>query len=276
MNYQQLLNKIFSLQTDEEIYEFIKERLNDLENRSVEKTVGQNYEEKFKDYISSKVHFKPADKLYGVEECPDLIYDDIEPYYKLVKEILKNKSSNMLFNFNLIYYIICEYLPSNHDVFRRMNVYDSPHPNGRISIREIKEKQVAFCSENAGLTHNLLKFLGIDSEFTCGRKVVNNEIENHAYNFIYPNGYTKEPTLLYDPSNFLNFRNSDKTISVVFIKTLTEEEKDKLLNGEMVTLDLSGTEKMYRRIYGSVLENYSFEETRPIYGEGLDSDFSRK
>ena len=58
MTKEQIKNKILSLKTDEEIESFIKERLNELENNSIESTVGQGYTSRFREYISSKTHYK--------------------------------------------------------------------------------------------------------------------------------------------------------------------------------------------------------------------------
>lgn len=53
--YDKKINKIiFSLETDEDIIEFVHKRIAELENNSVETTLGQNYTTTFKKYISEK------------------------------------------------------------------------------------------------------------------------------------------------------------------------------------------------------------------------------
>ena len=78
MTKEEINKRIFELENDEEIINFVKERLDELEINSEEKTVGQNYTDSFQDYISQKIHYKAADKL-GDKECPDLVYDDMTP-----------------------------------------------------------------------------------------------------------------------------------------------------------------------------------------------------
>ena len=57
---------------DDEIKKFIDERILELEAKSEERTVGQNYTDSFQDYISSKTHYKAADN-FKEKECPDLV-----------------------------------------------------------------------------------------------------------------------------------------------------------------------------------------------------------
>lgn len=57
--YDKKINKIiFSLETDEDIIEFVNKRIVELENNSVETTLGQNYTTTFKKYISEKTSTK--------------------------------------------------------------------------------------------------------------------------------------------------------------------------------------------------------------------------
>ena len=58
MTKEEIKKRIFELQTDEEIIEFVNERLKELEDNSVERTVGQGYTDSFQDYISEKTHYK--------------------------------------------------------------------------------------------------------------------------------------------------------------------------------------------------------------------------
>lgn len=89
MTKEEINKIIFSLKTDKDIVEFVNKRIAELENNSVETTVGQNYTTTFKEYISEKTHYKAGEKLEDAE-CPDLVYDDIVPYVNLIKAIKQN------------------------------------------------------------------------------------------------------------------------------------------------------------------------------------------
>jgi hypothetical protein len=258
----EIRRKIGELNTDEEILQFVIQRLNELESESVEKTVGQNHGDSFRDYISEKVHFKPTHNIDG-KECPDLVYDNRTPYFDLLKEIKANGGYNPQSILTTIF--LNEYLPNNKDLGERFQLYKS-NTSGRVSITEVREKRAGYCSEVSGLSHNLFKFLGIDSEFVPGTK----NGEPHAYNFIYPKGYDNEPMVLYDPNDFVDFIKGDSKRSFAFYKAFKREDYDKFLLGEPLQIDLSKTEEDYRRIYGpsGYLDGYLFVRESHTYTYG--------
>ena len=76
MDKNQIRERIYSCDTEDDIKQLVEERIYELEQNSEEETIGQGYTDIFKDFISSKVHYKPAAK-FGDIDCPDLLYDDI-------------------------------------------------------------------------------------------------------------------------------------------------------------------------------------------------------
>lgn len=268
MTKNEINKKIFELQSDEEIINFINERLNELETNSVEKTVGQNYTDSFQDYISQKTHYKAAEK-FGDSECPDLVYDDITPYINLIKEIKKGSWYNEMTLFTTIFFTVHNYLPSDDIIGLDRFLTYSSHKGKKLSIKTISENGTAFCSEKSGMAHNMFKFLGIDSEVVCGAR----ESEMHAYNFIYPNGYGNEPMVLFDPSHFVNFRKNDNKLSFGFYKAFSKEDYELLKSGNPTQIDLTKTEENYRELYGynGSLNDYTFDNEAPIYIYGLEN-----
>ena len=265
MTKAEINKRIFELQSDDEIIKFVDERLSELETNSQEKIVGQNYTDSFQDYISQKTHYKAAEK-FDDSECPDLVYDDKTPYINLIKEIKKSTWYNELTLVSTIFFTIHNYLPSNNIGLCRYLTYAS-HKGKKLSIKTISANGVAFCSEKAGMAHNMFKFLGIDSEVVCGAR----DSEMHAYNFIYPNGYGNEPMVLYDPSHFVNFIKDNNKLSFGFYKAFRKQDYEALKNGTPIQIDLSKTEETYRKLYGfnGLLDDYSFEYERPTYIYGL-------
>lgn len=261
MEKDEIRQTILKLHNNEEIEQFIKQRIEELEELSAETTVGQNHTDSFREYISKKTHYKAA-MNFGNTECPDLIYDDITPYRMLV-EMINNKWYDEMTLFTDIFFVIDRYLPSNYDDGVRQCTYWNNVGN-QLSIQTIRENKCAFCSEKAGMAHNLFKFLGIDSEVICGFR--NNE--PHAYNFVYPNGYGNEPMVLYDPSFFVNFTNQNETNSFGFFKIFRKEEYGLLKEGMPINVDLNKTEEKYRRKY-SISNDYVFEPIESTYIFGL-------
>lgn len=267
MTKEEINKRVFELKNDEEIRQFVQQRIEELESQSEEKTVGQNYTDSFSDYISSKVHYKPAEKMKDAE-CPDLVYDDIEPYVNLIKAIKESSWYNELSLFTTIFFEVYKYLPSDDIGLGRYFTYAS-HKGDKVSIKEIRDNGVAFCSEKSGLAHNMFKLLGIDSEVVVGAR----DSEMHAYNLVYPKGYGNFPVAIYDPSHFVSFRNGDKKISFGYYKTLNQEEYESLKNGIPYMIDLTKTESAYRKLYGwnGMLDDYSFNGDTPYYTYGLDA-----
>lgn len=267
MTKEEINKRIFELKTEEEIIEFVNNRLNELETNSKEKTVGQNYTDSFQDYISQKIHYKAAEK-FDDSECPDLVYDDITPYINLIKEIKKGTGYNELTLFTTIFFTVYKYLPSEDIGLGRYMTYTS-YKGKKLSIKTISKNGIAFCSEKSGMAHNMFKFLGIDSEVVCGAR----DTEIHAYNFVYPNGYENEPMVLFDPSHFLNFIKDNNKASYGFYKAFKKQDYETLKDGTPIQIDLTKTEETYRKLYGynGSLDDYDFEYEKPTYVYGLEN-----
>lgn len=150
MEKDEIRQTILKLHNNEEIEQFIKQRIEELEELSAETTVGQNHTDSFREYISKKTHYKAA-MNFGNTECPDLIYDDITPYRMLV-EMINNKWYDEMTLFTDIFFVIDRYLPSNYDDGVRQCTYWNNVGN-QLSIQTIRENKCAFCSEKAGMAH---------------------------------------------------------------------------------------------------------------------------
>ena len=258
-----------SLKTEEEIKEFIKERIEYLEANSKEAIVGQGYTDSFQDFISSKVHFKAVEK-FGNMTAPDLVFDDDSPYEILIKMVQDNGTRNPIVWLNNIFYAINNYFKNNSaNVFSRFEVYFANSENEQVSIKEIKDNHCAFCSEKSGLAHNMLRFLGFASEFVCGYR--NNE--PHAYTLMYPKGYDGDVGVIFDPSFFVSFVGKYKYDFAYFV-TLKGEILEKFKKGEAYSPDLTNTEKNYYDIYGfsGALDGYTFKVEPSEYIWGLEKE----
>ena len=264
MTKEEINKTIFSLQSEEEIIDFVKSRIQELEDASVESTVGQGYTTTFREYISSKTHYKPGAKLQG-DACPDLVYDDLTPYVDLIKDVRREGGYDEFTLLTRIFFEVYNYLPNEDEAGLERNFLYLKNKDKYVSIREVRDEACAVCAEKAGLAHNLFKFLGIDSEVVAGYR----DSEKHAYNIMYPNGYDNEPAILYDPSFFVNFANENHKYSFGYYKVFKGEDCGKLMSGVPMKIDLSSTERNYRQCYGFG-DDYSFTGDTPSYTVGLD------
>ena len=258
-----IVERIRKLKTDEEIYNFVKERIQELENLSEEKIVGQGYTDSFKDFISSKMHYKPVTK-YNRKDTADLVYDDYTPYIEIIKRI-KDIMYNEASIFSDVFHYVYNYLP-NSDLlgFNRATLYAF---SGResVSIKEVRDKECGLCSERAGLVQNLFKIIGIDSEWVCGYR----DGQPHAFNIIYPNGYDEELAVLFDVSHFVSFINEDKKVSFGYFTVLDADLYKKLFEGTPVKVKINIAENFYRKVY-NLDSTFHFEGDEVSYTVGLD------
>ena len=268
MDRNEIRDRIFSCKNDDDIKKLVDERIRELEANSIEETIGQNYTDIYRGFISSKVHYKPADKIFDYE-CPDLLYDDMTDYENLIKDIRKDASYyNFITLFSTMFFSIHQSLPSNRDKFNRLDVYMLGVNSGRVSIKNIKAASCAFCSENAGMAHNMFKFLGLDSELVVGQR---NE-ENHAYTIVFPKGYDNMPAIIYDPSHHIDYTNdAGEKRSFGYFIPLSSDEYNNMLLGEKVRLNLDESSKKLESLYNisERLPGYRLNEETVEYGIGL-------
>jgi len=269
MERNEIKELLLKCKTQEGIREFVNMRLSELEADSVETIMGQGYTDTFRDFISSKVHYKTTAKIGG-QDSPDLVYDDESPYFSLVENISNAGGYNFVSVFDNIFRLLYEYLPSHDDSgIDRYMLYNGGVKDGKVSIKDIKENACAFCSEKSGLAHNLLKFLGIDSELVCGTRGK----ELHAYNIVYPNGYDKQPAVIYDPSHHIDYINAEgKKYSFGFFCPLNENEHKKLLEEKSIEIDTQSSASKIEATYGwnGALNDFEIVTEKIAYGIGLN------
>ncbi len=266
MTNKEIFDRICSCESQEDVETLVNERIEELENNSKEETMGQGYTDIYRGFISSKVHYKAAKKRK--EECPDLVYDDISDYVDLINDIRKSKSYNLTSLFTSMFFSINDNLPSTGDERDRLFVYMSNASRSKVSIKDIKKESCAYCAEKAGMSHNMFKFLGYDSELICGQR---NGV-NHAYNIVFPNGYDNTPAIIYDPSHHIDYVNHlGHKISFGYFIELEDSQYELMLVGNMIDLNLDKSASRLEYFYGvsDKLPNYKVQEENVEYGIGL-------
>ncbi len=264
---KQIQNIIFELNDKDDTTAFVRERLRTLEREANNDTIGVGHTDTYKDFIANKTHYKAGDRISEDIDCPDLIYDDLDPYINLIRIIRRGNWYDENTLSTSIHFAVSDYLPSNSESELQRVFHYYQNKDNRLSIREIRETKCASSHEKAGLAHNMFKFLGIDSEIVFGIR----NSQNHAYNFIYPNGYDGVPILLYDPFFYVTFKNEEKNINLGYLAILTKEEHVALMNHNSLKPELDSTETMFRMLYESskVLEDTYFFGEEATYTVGM-------
>ncbi len=274
MTKKEIREKIFELKSDEEIEEFVKKRIAQLEMIAEEKTAGQGYTTTFDDYISSKVKFKPVASLKD-KACPNLVYDDILPYLELIKFLVEEKSYlTELYLFSPIVVEIDKYFLNNKVkscmfgslMDRQAIYYHAMNKNiENISIKEFYKRNCGFCSEKAGLVHNMFKILGVDSQYVVGKR----DNQNHAFNIIFPHGYGVAPAVLFDASFRLTFKNDlGQNFSCGVFKVLKQEEYEDMFSGNNTLIDFEKSVNDLFKYY--LLQGFSASYENAEYCMGIE------
>lgn len=277
MNKEQIKEKIKNFKSDEEILKFIKGRILFLEAQSIEQIIGQFYTDTFNDFISSKVHYKSVASSNRLN-FPNLLFDDITPYFELIKELSESKEYlNELFLFTPLMMNIFNYLSSKES---KANIEDTLYYRHRlywdymtkskseISIKEFHKQKCGFCSENAGLAHNIFKILDIDSQLVIGKR----NDENHAYNIVFPRGYGNQPAVLFDPSFSIYFEmENGSKYSAGYFKVLTNDEYDNMLAGNGTHIDISSSVANLIKYYPNQLTGLIPNYENASYSIGNDN-----
>lgn len=263
MNKEEIQKRILEI-GEENINEFVDTRLSELENMGEEKTVGQNYTDTFKDYISLNTHYKPGEK-FNDSECPDLVFDDNLPYKNLVKNLNKNGVYNEYAALTLVFFEIYKYLPTDDVTGLVRSFTYASHKNDKLSITLVRDNKCAKCYEKAGLAHNLFKFLGFDAELAYGYR----DGELYSFNLVYPSGYNGESVIVFDSTLHVEFEKDGTRYPYAYFEVIKQEDLQKLLNKEPVEFDLEKTERVLRTTYG-LDESYKFIGEIKKYKIGLN------
>lgn len=259
MSSSEIISRIEKLNDDEEILDFVHERLKELEEVAEETVIGQGYTDTYSGFISNKTHYKSTAPIGKEKKAPpDLIFDDESVYVDLIKAIKTAPNhDSALADVYPVSRIVYDYFFKSDQIYGddidRAMVYYHAFLSGEksVSIKQFKQCNLAFCSEVAGLTHNLFKFLGFDSELVIGARSVEKGMEAHSYNLIYPRGYEGESCLLLDVSNNIEVLDSGVFYGFPFVKKLTNGEQSLLKLGTLVDLDGLGDLQSLVRYYQS-------------------------
>lgn len=218
---------------DEEIDSFIEKRVSVLSN-SKEKEIGFGTDITCYDgFLDDKVKANVSCEFllvngYIETYMSSIKFDDNEMYKYLIKEMRENDGVYLPVKKAVRKYLDLDSLTRRSGQYRvtRSMVYHqySSTMNKPLSIRQFHDNKCAMCVEVAGVTQNMLKFLGIESDY-----VIIGEKDNdfHAFNIVYPNGRDNR-AVLYDFST--NYGGHP------FVCVLSDDKKELLLSNKKITI----------------------------------------
>lgn len=179
----------------EDYEEFISRRIYALkkEEKHNTKNIGLNKlgMMKISGFESSTSDFLDFQKVSIENGFGDLVLCTIgnvnEVYIDIIEEIKKNNYNESTI-FKGIFNIVNNYFGNFSNIKERMNYYPDEDlvelGEKRGTISSLKRKNAGMCVERAMLSHNIMKFLGINSTLKFSGIKNDNHLEAHTYNLV--------------------------------------------------------------------------------------------
>jgi len=238
MKFSEFKQKFKTLLTEEERKQFIQNRILELSNNTkAPEKIGMGINGAYSDFIIPEVAICSNETKF----FSGMKLDDFEVYENLMSFINNNVDSYMYgepITIDVIQRFIWQYFGYKSDKLGRIDVY-SNDPTVNTSIKELKGKNIAACSERSAMAHNLLKFLGMDSELIFGKL---NQTEAHAYIILKSENGKR---ILYDPMNPVEYKTNDGISFCPGVCLVSEEEYNQIKNGGTLSFDYSLVKKLY-------------------------------
>ncbi len=246
MSFKEFKSEYKKLQNDEEKRNFINKRIQSLISNDSYKRIGLGLTGSYKEFITPNMGI--ASNSSGL--FADLKLDDLgvfEEFMNYFNNDIDNYLSTEPMAIQVIQYFIWHYFGYNSaNMFARADVYDRNEP---VSVKDLKFKNIAACSERSAMVQNLLKFLGFDSELVFGKL----NKESHAYIIFKPEGLNFY--ILYDPMNAVEYVVDNKKGYMPGVSMMSEEQYRELQNGGTYIFNYDLVKKLF------IKDNpYTFDE----------------
>lgn len=237
MNFTKFKEEYQKLQTPEERKNFIRTRVESLLATTEPTRIGLDLTGSYNGFISPTMGVcSNASEVFADLKMDDLdVYEEFMAYIKDdIDKYLRSEPTTIY----TIQHFIWNYFGYNAGaIFPRMDFYSQGAP---VSIKELRGKNMAACSERSAMVQNILKFLGFDSEIIFGKL---NKDESHAYIIFKPEG--KNIRILYDPMNPVEYIEDSQKYYCAGVSRMSEEQYDELQNGGAYTFNYDLVKKVF-------------------------------
>ncbi len=233
-NFRDIVNYINSVDSEEQIKEFVMSRLEELENNSENKTIDRNNDGRLigtitEGYINSE---SPIVTSYMVDP---FYMNDATLYIEFMKFIKGKKLNNPLQFFHVLQDFTIEVFGFKGNQNNRINVYLQKEKGKQVSIADFYKNDSALCSERSATVQNLAEFCGIKSYLVFGELSSEASVEEHAYNIFK----MKDGTLiLFDVTNPV-------TLTSGYVPAYSIIGKEDINNIESVAFDFDKLSEIY-------------------------------
>ena len=235
--FRDIINHINTLETEEQIKEYVMSRLDYLEKNSEKRTISRNNNGQLigtitDGYINSN---SPIITSYMVDP---FYMNDITLYIEFIKYIKGKDLSNPVQFFHFLQGFTTNAFGFKGDQLIRDKVYLQESNDDLISIADFYKNNSALCSERSAAVQNLAEFCGIKSYLIFGELNINGKKDVHAYNIFK----MKDGTLiLYDPTNPVALSDNSYAPAYSIIG------KEEISNIESISFDFENLSNIYKK-----------------------------
>ena len=195
-SFNELIEIINTLNTDDEIADFVKKRIEILENNSQKRIISNNNDGKLIGTINEG---------YITSNSPIVSSLMVDPFYlndnTIYVDFLKQLKGKQFANILSIFYELRDFTQIKFgfkgNQSNRESIYLQERDD-KISIADFYNNNSALCSERSAVVQNIAEFCCIKSFLVFGKMEVEGKVEDHAYNIFK----TRDETLiLFDSTN---------------------------------------------------------------------------
>ncbi len=223
-NLKDTLNEISNLKTEEEIIDFVKNRINILENNSKIVDIN-NYENEnkiYEGYINSNSQVNSSNLV------KPFCINDLDLYINFIKVLKEKNITNVISLISLLQDYIIDTFGYKGDMNNRITTYLAYKEPGSVPINRFYQNNSALCSERSASVQNLASLVGLKSYLLFGKLSSENETETHAYNIFQMKNNT---LVLFDVTNPVILENGAyvpaiNDLGIIDINTLEQVEFD--------------------------------------------------
>lgn len=223
-NLKDTLSEINNLKTEEEIIDFVKNRINILENNSKIVDIN-NYENEnkiYEDYINSNSQVNSSNLV------KPFCINDLNLYINFIKVLKEKNITNVISLISLLQDYIINTFGYKGDMNNRITTYLTYKEQGSVPINRFYQNNSALCSERSASVQNLASLVGLKSYLLFGKLSSENETETHAYNIFQMKNNT---LVLFDVTNPVILENGAyvpaiNDLGIIDINTLEQVEFD--------------------------------------------------
>ncbi len=246
MTFKEFKEEYKKLESAEERKNFINNRIQALISDDSLERIGKNLTGSYRGFITPNMGVvSNASGFFADLKMDDLdVFEEFMNYFDNdIDEYLRGEPITIQVIQSFIWY----YFGYNDSgVLARMDIYLSNKP---VSVKDLKFKDIAACSERSAMVQNILKFLGFDSEIVFGK--LNGG--SHAYIIFRPEG--SDIHILYDPMNPVEYFVNDKKVYRPGVSLMTEEQYIQLQNGGSYSFNYDLVKKLFIKN-----NKYTFDE----------------